>query len=76
MVGGILINVNPGKTKSVLETIRKAEGVKYAYAVFGRYDIVAMIDVQDIDQAAATVIDKIGRVDGVVKTETLIKTNL
>jgi len=76
MVGGILINVNPGKTKSVLETIRKVEGVKYAYAVFGRYDIVAMIDVQDIDQAAATVIDKIGRVDGVVKTETLIKTNL
>ncbi|HIC90490.1 MAG TPA: Lrp/AsnC family transcriptional regulator [Syntrophaceae bacterium] len=76
MVGGILINVNPGKTKSALEAIRKIEGIKYAYAVFGRYDIVAMIDVQDIDQAAATVIDKIGSVDGVVKTETLIKTNL
>ncbi len=76
MVGGILINVNPGKTRSVLETIRKIDGVKYAYAVFGRYDVVAMIDVQDIDQAAATVIDKIGSVDGVVKTETLIKANI
>ncbi len=76
MVAGILINTHPGRTKPVLENIRKIEGVRYAYAVFGRYDIVAMIDVQDIDRATATVIDKIGSIDGVVKTETLIKTNL
>jgi len=35
MIRGILINVNPGKTKSVLETIRKIEAVKYILLMEG-----------------------------------------
>ncbi|MFH1773368.1 MAG: Lrp/AsnC ligand binding domain-containing protein [Methanobacteriota archaeon] len=76
VVAGILINAAPGKVKSVLEAVRKIEGVTRAYAVFGRYDIIAMADVKDLDNAAAMVVRKICKVEGVARTETLIAANI
>lgn len=76
VAAGILINTAPGKVKSVLETVRKIRGVTRAYAVFGRYDILAVADVKDLDDAAAVVVGKICKVDGVTRTETLIAANI
>lgn len=73
---GILINTAPGKVKSVLEAVRKIEGVTRAYAVFGRYDIIAMADVKDLDNAAAIVVGKICKLDGIARTETVIAANI
>lgn len=73
VVAGVLINTAPGKTKGVLNAVRKLKGVRYAYAVFGRYDIVATSqDMKDLGEVANIVVNEICKLDGVTKTETLI----
>lgn len=76
VVAGALINCAPGKTKSVVEEIRKIAGVKMVVATFGRIDCVAMLEGSDIDVVANTVVSKIRSIDGVTATETLIGANL
>ncbi len=73
---GVLINCAPGKTKSVVEAIRKIDGVRMVQATFGRVDAVVMLEAADLDEAAATIVTKIRGVDGVTATETLIGANL
>lgn len=73
MVAGVLIKTSPGKVKRVLETLRGITGVKYAYAVFGRYDLVAMIETENMESLTETIVEKIGVIDGITNTETLIK---
>ncbi|MFQ5814903.1 MAG: Lrp/AsnC ligand binding domain-containing protein [Candidatus Hydrothermarchaeaceae archaeon] len=77
VAAGVLIKTKPGTTKEVLNTIRGKKGIAYAYAVFGRYDIVATIkDAKDIDEVARIVTESIANVDGVASTETLITANI
>lgn len=75
MVAGILIKVEPDKTKAAYERIKTIEGVANITAVFGRFDLVVMIRALDMD-AAGKLISKIRSVDGVLSTETLIATTL
>ncbi|MFQ6137199.1 MAG: Lrp/AsnC ligand binding domain-containing protein [Candidatus Hydrothermarchaeales archaeon] len=72
VVAGVLIRTAPGKTKSAIEELRKLEGMISVQAVFGRFDVVAMIEAKDLDEAANTVVSKIRQIDGVTYTETLI----
>jgi DNA-binding Lrp family transcriptional regulator len=77
VVAGVLIKTKPGTTKKVLDAIRGKEGIAYAYAVFGRYDIVATLkDIASIDEVARVVTESIATVEGVVSTETLITANI
>jgi uncharacterized protein with GYD domain len=47
--------------------------VQYAYAVFGRYDIVATSqDLKDLGGVAHMVVNELCKLDGVTKTETLV----
>jgi nitrate reductase NapAB chaperone NapD len=75
MVAGVLIKVEPTKTKSAYERIKSIEGVSNITAVFGRFDLVVMIRALDMD-AAGKLISKIRGVDGVLSTETLIATTV
>ena len=47
--------------------------MKYAYAVFGRYDLVAMVEGESIEDITSIIVEDIGAIDGVANTETLIK---
>jgi DNA-binding Lrp family transcriptional regulator len=76
VVAGVLIKTAPGKEKSALESIRKIEGVTRALGVFGRYDIVVMLQAKDLDEAMETVLSKIRTTEGVIDTETLIAANI
>ena len=73
MFAGVLIKTDPGKTRAAYEQIRSIEGVANITAVFGRYDLIAMIRALDLDDGAA-IVRKIRNVDGVISTETLIAT--
>lgn len=73
---GVLIRVQTGKVKSVLEAMRKDSDIAYAYAVFGRFDIIATIKNKEIDEIGKIVTEKIGKLDGVISTETLIVANI
>jgi DNA-binding Lrp family transcriptional regulator len=70
------VKTAPGKAKEALEKIRKIEGVTKALGVFGRYDIVVMLEAKDLDEAAEVVLSKIRMTEGVTDTETLIVANI
>ncbi len=66
----VYICVAPGKSFDALSTIKGIKGVKEAYAVTGRFDIVARVEAPDLKALGETVVKKIQGVSGVARTET------
>lgn len=56
----------------ILESVKKIQGVKDAYYVFGRYDIVAYARTEDYPALARLAL-KLNALKGVRSTETLIE---
>lgn len=72
----VLIRVGAGEhlsfMKSVREEIAKIRGVKKVYAVFGRYDLIALLEAPTLEELSTTITDKIRAIEGVQSTESLI----
>jgi len=72
----VLIRVGAGEhlsfVKSVKEEIAKIKGVKKVYAVFGRYDLIVLLEAPTLEELSATITDKIRALEGVQTTESLI----
>ncbi|MCC6012779.1 MAG: Lrp/AsnC ligand binding domain-containing protein [Candidatus Verstraetearchaeota archaeon] len=68
----ILINVEAGADKEVLENIRKIPEVKQAYMVYGVYDIVAILEAETLEKLRECVTRKIRQMDKVRSTMTMI----
>jgi len=66
------ITVDPRRVNDVGSEIARIPQVRTVYSVTGQLDIVAIIEVSDVDAVAAVVNDGIGAVDGVHTTETHI----
>ena len=67
----ILIKVDPGKHSSISKNLEKVKGVKAAFITVGRTDVAANVDVRSIQELSELSL-KIGRMQGVHGTETLI----
>jgi len=67
----VLIRVRPGQHYGVADRVVSIQGVKAAFAVMGGADVVARIEVHDMN-ALVTVGTEIGDLDDVVTTETLV----
>lgn len=65
----VLINVRASKTREVLQQLRQIEGIESADACWGRPDIFAVYDGNNLAQV---VIDRIQTIDGVESTDTHI----
>jgi len=68
----VLIRSEKGKFKEVVERIRQFKEAKNVFPVLGRFDVVADLEVPDF-QTLGNVTLKMGRLGGVVFTETLIE---
>ena len=68
----ILIETQVGRTRHVLEAIRRVAGVKEADIVTGTFDIIAQIEAPDIRSMADVVTGQIQSVRGVVRTITCV----
>ena len=72
----VLIRVGAGEhlsfMRSVKEEIAKIKGVKKVYEVFGRYDLIVLIEAPTLEELSATITDKIRAIEGVQSTESLI----
>ena len=54
----VLINVkSPHRVKETLSLLRGKKGVQSADAIFGPYDIIAVIEGKDLEDLSSTVID-------------------
>lgn len=67
----VLIESEAGKTGDVVQGIQKVEGVKSADSVTGSYDVVATVEVADLD-AVGALVKQLHSVPGIFKTTTLI----
>lgn len=61
-----------GLTKTVLEEVSKISGIIKVYAVFGRYDVIAEVEVEDLSELSQLTQDKLRAISGVLSTETFI----
>jgi len=67
----VLINTDPKKLEDVLATLSRIDDVYEAYDVTGTYYAIVKIRTEN-REALAEIIDKIGMIEGVTRTETAI----
>jgi DNA-binding Lrp family transcriptional regulator len=67
----ILIKTDPGKNRTITKMVEKIKGVKIAFPVLGRADVVASVKVSTLEQLSVLAF-KIGDTPGVTTTETLV----
>jgi DNA-binding Lrp family transcriptional regulator len=68
----VLIETAPGKTKDVVHILAKSPGVKSVDAVTGPYDIIAVIEGEDLNAVGSLVTNKVHPVPGVNRTITCL----
>jgi len=67
----VLILTEQDRTNYVAEMLVDLQEVSEAYSVGGSYDLVAILRVNDYEEIANAVTDKIAKIDGIARTETL-----
>ena len=67
----ILVNTQVGKEDEILAKIRGMVYVTEAYIVYGEFDIIAKLELPQLEMLDA-VVSKIRSIEGVTKTSTLI----
>ncbi len=68
----VLLNVARDKVNAVAETLADMDGITEVYSVAGRYDLAVIIRVKDNDQLAELVTNHMLKVEGILKSETLV----
>lgn len=63
------LNIDPKQRETVLKEIEKIEGVRLIREVTGRFDILANLKGQSLDELHRAVYDVIGKIPGVMHTE-------
>ena len=75
-VAYMLISTRQGKLKLVSTALRKFDQIKELHEVYGRFDILAKLEVEDYTKLKEFIQNKIQIVEGIGKTETLLVNDL
>ena len=68
----ILLNVKPGTENRVIENLKKLKETITANVLYGEWDVIAGIKVDDIKYLDGLIIEKIRKIQGVKMTSTMI----
>ena len=68
----VLITAKPGAENQLAEKLRSLEEVEDAWAVYGEYDIIALVNVKSLRDLDFFVTEKIRRNEDVRFTSTMI----
>ena len=68
----VLLNVARDKVNAVAETLADMEGITEVYSLAGRYDLAVIIRVKDNEQLAELVTNHMLKVEGILRSETLV----
>jgi DNA-binding Lrp family transcriptional regulator len=68
----ILMNAEPGRIKPLAEQLLEIPGIYEVYSVAGPFDLVAVARVPRHEDLSDLVTDRVGSLDGLENTETLI----
>jgi len=75
VVGVTLVNVVPGNERSVFDALKAISGLRELYHVFGEYDFLVILEVENLPVLSKTV-DEIRAVEGVTTTHTVVGAEL
>ena len=68
----ILIETVVGRIKEVVSTLQQLEGVKSADCVTGPYDIIAVVEGENLNEIGLLITNKIHPVAGISRTVTCL----
>jgi len=68
----MLANVLPGKDRDIRDTLRGINGVVNADVVTGQFDIIAVLEANDINEIFTRILKKVRKIRGITRTETFI----
>lgn len=68
----ILINVERPRLKTIADDLLAIDGITEVYSVAGPFDMIAVVRVKEHEQLSDLVTEKIGALQGINDTETLI----
>ena len=68
----ILITTKSGSEKEVLAALKKSENVTDAQIVYGEYDLVVKVEVDDITKLNEFLLESVRTINGIKKTSTVI----
>jgi DNA-binding Lrp family transcriptional regulator len=68
----VLMETEAGKLESVLNRVKRVQGVIDVSAVTGIYDIIAKIQTDNITKALSTVVKEIKNIEGIKSIESLV----
>jgi DNA-binding Lrp family transcriptional regulator len=66
------MNAELGSEDSIVNELKKIEGVKEVYQVYGVYDIVAQVELNTMERVKETITWKLRKLNGVKSTLTMI----
>lgn len=72
VVAFALLVGDAGKEKSILDALKTMNEVEEAYIVYGEYDIVVKVNVEQLKDLDPFLTEKIRNIDGVQMTSTMI----
>jgi len=68
----VLMNAELGSEESIVNELKKLDGVKEIYQVYGVYDIVAQVEANTMDKVKETITWKLRKLNGAKSTLTMI----
>jgi len=68
----VLIETAVGKTKDVVAMLEKLEGVKSVDTVTGPYDVIAILEAENLNDIGELVTEKIHPISGISRTVTCL----
>ena len=68
----ILIETAVGRTREVADSLRDVGGIQSVDVVTGPYDVIAVVDAQDINTMGTLVTERLHTIAGVVRTVTCV----
>jgi len=71
MYAYVLLNTEPMKEHGVYNALVKTKEVKELFPLFGEWDLIFRITVENLTEAGKIIEEKIRTIDGVLATKTL-----
>ena len=68
----ILVETAIGRTKEVVSVLKKMEGLKSVDTVTGPYDIIAVVEADDLNKIGDLITGKIHAIEGISRTVTCL----
>jgi DNA-binding Lrp family transcriptional regulator len=68
----ILVNAERSKINAAGAQLAAIEGVDEVYSVSGRFDLIAIIHLKEIEDLAELATEKLIKIDGITHTESMV----